>query len=64
MPRRTQISTGCSDETRRQVDELVEKCGYTLREVITLAVEALYRAKIVDCEELQERLQAEGELDQ
>ena len=60
MPNRTQISTGCSEETRRQVDELVTKCGYSLREAITLAVDALYRAKIADCEEMQQRLQSTG----
>ena len=49
---RVQIATNVSEETRRQVDELMQKCGYGLRELIALAVEALYKAKIADCEKI------------
>jgi hypothetical protein len=44
MPR-VQINTGCSTETRRQVDELTEKYNYTIREVVTLAIDMFYRSK-------------------
>jgi hypothetical protein len=40
--KRTQISTAVSKETRRQVDELVANYGYSLRDVITVAIENFY----------------------
>lgn len=39
---RTQISTSCSEETRRQVDVLTKQGGYTLRDIVTLGIDHLY----------------------
>lgn len=43
---RTQISTSVSEETRRQADELIDNCGYSMRDVLTIAIELLYSQKI------------------
>ena len=43
---RTQFSTGCSQNTLDQIKNLVEKCGYSQREIFTLAIEQFYASKI------------------
>jgi NADH pyrophosphatase NudC (nudix superfamily) len=40
-----QISTSVSPETRKQADELIERFGYSLRDVLTIAIEKLYTEK-------------------
>lgn len=41
--KRTQISTGVSQRTREQADELAQKLGYSLRELVTLAIDRIYQ---------------------
>lgn len=43
---RIQISSNVSIETRAQADELMDKGGYSLRDVLTLGIEGLYREKV------------------
>ena len=45
---RTQISTSVSTETRKQANELVAQCGYSLRDVISIAIEKLHTEKIYE----------------
>lgn len=40
---RTQIATNVSLATRRQADELVERRGYTLRDVVTIGIRMLHQ---------------------
>lgn len=40
---RTQIATNVSLTTRRQADELVKHCGYSMRDVVTIAIRMLYQ---------------------
>lgn len=44
MNSRTQISTSVSEETRRQADALIEDCGYSMRDVLTVAIQQLHQA--------------------
>lgn len=43
---RTQISTNVSDRTRWQADELINHFGYSLRDVITVAIDRFYREEV------------------
>lgn len=40
---RTQISTGVSARTREQADELITKMGYSLRDIVTIAIDRMHR---------------------
>jgi len=40
---RTQISTNVSSRTRAQADALIQEHGYSLRDVVTIAIDRLYR---------------------
>ena len=40
---RTTISTTISEATRRQIDELAEAQGYSIRDIITVAVDRMHR---------------------
>jgi hypothetical protein len=40
---RTQISTSVSEETRRQAAAIMARTGYGLRELLTLAIDRMYR---------------------
>lgn len=40
---RTQIATNVSLTTRRQADELIEKRGYSLRDIVTIGTRMLYQ---------------------
>ena len=44
--KRTQISTNVSELTRQQVDELMDRFGYSLRDVVTIAVDRLYQQEM------------------
>lgn len=39
---KTQISTSVSTETRRKAEELVERAGYTYREIVSIGVDRIY----------------------
>lgn len=43
---RTQISSNVSQETLRQAKELVDKRGYSMRDVVTVAIRDLYLKEI------------------
>lgn len=40
---RTQISTGVSERTRQQADDLINKKGYSLRDVVTVAIDRMHK---------------------
>lgn len=44
---RIQISTNVSTETRRQADELIELFGYSLRDVVSIAIERMHREEVI-----------------
>ena len=43
MKKRIQISTNVSIETQKQARELMAKFGYSMRDVVTVAIDRLYR---------------------
>lgn len=43
---RTQISSGVSERTRQQADELIEQKGYSLRDLVTIAIDRMYKQEI------------------
>ena len=43
---RTQISTNVSERTRQQVDRLADSLGYSIRDVVTVAIDRFYREEI------------------
>ena len=43
---RTQISTNVSIRTRAQADTLVRKHGYSLRDVVSIAIDRMYKQEI------------------
>lgn len=43
QPRRLILSTSTNKHTRSQIDYLVSKYGYTIREIIALAIDLFYR---------------------
>ena len=45
---RTQISTNVSGKTRQQADELIGILGYSLRDVVSIAIDRLYREEVID----------------
>jgi hypothetical protein len=40
---KTQISTSVSEETRRKADAIMARTGYGLRELLTVAIDRMYR---------------------
>lgn len=44
--KRIQISTNVSELTRQQVDELMDRFGYSLRDVVTIAIDRLYQQEM------------------
>ena len=46
--KRIQISTAVSKETRRQADILINDYGYSLRDVVTVAIEEFYNKVLED----------------
>lgn len=43
---RTQISTNVSERTRAQADELMRRLNYSLRDVMTVAIDRMYHDEI------------------
>lgn len=45
---RTQISTNVSERTRAQADELMARLNYSLRDVMTIAIDRMYHEEVID----------------
>lgn len=58
---RTQISSNVSERTRQQANELMELLNYSLRDVVTIAVDRMYKEEIEMNERTLIRLTAVGE---
>lgn len=43
---RTQIGTNVSQRTRQQVNELIAQAGYSLRDIVTIAIDRMHRKEI------------------
>ena len=55
MKKRIQINTRISERTQRQIAELREQCGYSLRDVVTLSVDKLHTEKIQEVNRMTPR---------
>ena len=61
---RTQISTNVSLSTRAQADELIEKRGYSMRDVVTIAIRKLHEEEFpkMDNYELLQNMEQAAEI--
>ena len=56
---RIQISTNVSDRTRAQADALIQNHGYSLRDVVTIAIDRLYREEATMEQKLADQIYLE-----